>query len=107
MPRHPHATWSRPSQAARMFLRGYTVRAASPIALVVGTLLSAVNQGSVIAGGQTDTSTWLRVAFNYAVPFVVASLGFLSAHRSHGDEHTDRAVNLRTGSETGGVDREQ
>ncbi|GAB7146409.1 nitrate/nitrite transporter NrtS [Mycobacterium riyadhense] len=107
MPRNPHATWSRPSQAAAIFLRGYTIRASSPIALVVGTILSAVNQGAVIAGGQADTSTWLRVAFNYAVPFVVASLGYLSAHRSNVDEHTDRAVNLGTGGGTGDVGQEQ
>ncbi|ORB71162.1 hypothetical protein BST45_04075 [Mycobacterium shinjukuense] len=80
-----------------MFLRGYTVRAASPIALVVGTLLSAVNQGPVIAGGRADMVTWLQVAFNYAVPFVVASLGYLSARRSHGDETGDVGQERSTG----------
>ncbi|SOJ53262.1 hypothetical protein MSIMFB_00763 [Mycobacterium simulans] len=90
-----------------MFLRGYTIRAASPIALVVGTILSAVNQGAVIAEGQADTSTWLRVAFNYAVPFVVASLGYLSARRTHADERNYRAVSLCTEDGTGDVGQER
>lgn len=62
-----------------MFLRGSTVRSATPIALVVGTILSAINQADIIAVGQADVGTWLRVAADYAVPFLVSSLGYLSA----------------------------
>lgn len=62
-------------------LCGVTARTALPVALVVGTLLSAVNQGAVIAGGGGTPAVWLRVSFNYAVPFVVSSMGFLGAGR--------------------------
>jgi hypothetical protein len=75
-------TWNRPSEAVALFLRGHTVRTASPVAAVVGTLLSAVNQGAVVVGGDATVGTWLRIAFNYAVPFVVASIGYLSARRA-------------------------
>jgi hypothetical protein len=51
------------------------------IAVIVGTLLSLINQGSVIAGGGATPATWVRVGFNYAVPFCVSSVGFLSATR--------------------------
>lgn len=64
-----------------MFLRGATVRTAGPTALFVGTVLSLVNQGAVIAGRHTDGGTWVRIAVNFAVPFLVASVGFLSARR--------------------------
>lgn len=64
-----------------LFLRGATARTAGPTALTVGTILSVVNQGAVIADGHADGGTWVRVAVNYAVPFLVASLGFLSARR--------------------------
>ncbi len=65
-----------------------TVRAAGPVALVVGTILSAVNQGSTIVDGATTWVTWVRVGVNYCVPFVVASIGFLSACRlAPADEH--------------------
>lgn len=74
-------SWTRPIEAVGLFLHGHTVRTASPIAVVVGTVLSAVNQGAVIVGGDATIGTWLRVAFNYLVPFVVASVGYLSARR--------------------------
>jgi hypothetical protein len=53
-----------------------------PIALLVGTLLSLVNQGSVIAAGHATGVTWVRVLVNYLVPFCVSSAGFFSARRS-------------------------
>ncbi|MBI3647565.1 MAG: nitrate/nitrite transporter NrtS [Actinobacteria bacterium] len=49
------------------------------MAAVVGTLLSLINQGGVILGGDATVATWIRVGLNYVVPFCVSSLGFLSA----------------------------
>ncbi len=73
--------WSTPTECALLFVRGVTVRTAGPVALVVGTILSAVNQGSTIAAGDASWLTWVRLAFNYCVPFCVASIGFLAACR--------------------------
>jgi len=53
-----------------------------PIALVVGTLLSLVNQGSVLVSGTATAATWLRVAVNYVVPFCVSSAGFYGSRRA-------------------------
>jgi hypothetical protein len=44
-------TWTRPIEAVGLFLRGHTVRTACPTALVVGSVLSMVNQGAVILEG--------------------------------------------------------
>jgi SAM-dependent methyltransferase len=66
-------------------MHGRTGRKALPVAAVVGTVLSAVNQGSVIAGGLATASTWIRVGVNYAVPFVVASVGYLAGRRVRPD----------------------
>jgi hypothetical protein len=52
------------------------------VAIVVGTVLSLVNQGSAILAGTTTTSTWARMAVNYMVPFVVGSIGYLAGRRS-------------------------
>lgn len=76
-------SWVRPSQAAVLVLQGRTARRAFPVAAVVGTILSAVNQGSVIADGTATSGTWSKVAVNYAVPFLVASIGYLSGRRVH------------------------
>jgi len=64
-----------------MFVGGATLRTAGPTALIVGTVLSLVNQGAVIANGHGDGGTWIRVVVNFVVPFCVASVGFLSARR--------------------------
>lgn len=50
-----------------------------PTAAVVGTLLSLINQGSVILAGDATTATWIRVLFNYLIPFTVSNIGFVSA----------------------------
>lgn len=73
--------WATVPEACVILLSGVTARTALPIALVVGTLLSAVNQGTVILAGEASVSVWLRVLFNYVVPFVVSSMGFLGAGR--------------------------
>ena len=71
-------TWVRYRDALRMFVRGVTIRSAVQIALVVGTWLSLVNQGHLIVQGDPP---WLKIALNYATPFVVSSLGFLAGLR--------------------------
>lgn len=74
-------TWTRPSEAVVLCLRRATVRTTAPVALVVGTILSVVNQGHLVFAGTTDATTWARVAVNYLVPFLVANTGFLTARR--------------------------
>lgn len=65
-----------------LFVRGVTVRTALPTALVVGTILSALNQGDVVLDSRAGAVTWVRIGVNYVVPFLVASVGFLSARRA-------------------------
>jgi hypothetical protein len=75
-------TWTTKRQAGALFIRGATVRVAGRVAIVVGTILSAVNQGSVIAVGDASLATWVRVGVNFLTPFIVASLGYLAGCRS-------------------------
>jgi hypothetical protein len=46
-------------------------------ALVVGTLLVAINQGTVLFDGEFPRSLYWKVPLTYAVPFCVASWGAL------------------------------
>jgi len=73
--------WSSPREACVLVARGYTLRTGVVVASVVGTVLSSVNEGTVIASGHLEASTCLRVATNYIVPFVVASVGYLAPFR--------------------------
>lgn len=51
------------------------------IAIVVGVLLTVINQGGVIAAGDATTATWARCALNFVVPFLVSNAGLLSGRR--------------------------
>lgn len=73
--------WSTRREAVRLILSGVTFPTASRVALVVGTLLSAVNQGAVIAAGDATSLTAVRVVVNYLIPFTVASIGYLAPFR--------------------------
>lgn len=48
------------------------------IALIVGVLLTAINQGAVITAGQATVATWVRSGLNFVVPFLVSNAGLLS-----------------------------
>lgn len=92
--RPPDSTpsWSTWPQALALFLRGRTLRVAGPVAALVGSVLTAVNQGGTLTGGTVSWSTCARVAVNYATPFTVASIGYLGGCRARpaaGAEHPD------------------
>jgi hypothetical protein len=76
------ATWRRPVEAVTWFVTGRTWRTAAPTAALVGTILSAVNQGAVMLDGQATAMTCVRIAVNYLVPYCVASIGYLAARRA-------------------------
>jgi hypothetical protein len=46
-------------------------------ALIVGTVLTLLNQVDVIVGGEATTVTYLKCAANYLVPFIVSNVGML------------------------------
>jgi hypothetical protein len=73
--------WSSVGEALRLIALGYTFRTCCRVALVVGTLLSIVNQGSILLAGEATESTAIRIAINYLIPFVVSSIGYLAPFR--------------------------
>jgi hypothetical protein len=60
-------------------LQRRNLRRTIPIALVVGIILTLINQGSVIVAGHATIATWLRCLLNFVVPFLVSNAGLLSA----------------------------
>jgi hypothetical protein len=74
-------TWSTWGQCATLIAQGRTVRPSAHIALVVGALLTVVNQFAVLASGDHAPATIARVGANYAIPYIVSSVGFLSSYR--------------------------
>ena len=55
------------------------LRRSGLIAVVVGTILTAINQGDVLLAGHWSPSLAWKLPLTYAVPFIVATLGALGA----------------------------
>ena len=52
------------------------------IALIVGTLLTAINQGNVIFQGDASPDLAWKIPLTYAVPYCVATVGALLNSRA-------------------------
>jgi len=74
--------WVESRQAFRQLSRGATLRTCAPVALVVGSLLSAVNEGDVLASGMVNKRVVVKLAANLLIPFLTSSTGALLAVRT-------------------------
>jgi hypothetical protein len=74
----PYVTWATWREAFRVLVLRRHLRATIRIALVVGTVLFAINQLDVVLAGEATTSTWVKSGVTYLVPFVVSNLGVLT-----------------------------
>jgi hypothetical protein len=69
-------------EALRICFRREHLRRTVRIALVVGTILTFINQADVILKGDAVTLTWVKAGLNYCVPFIVSNLGLLAGKRA-------------------------
>jgi hypothetical protein len=67
--------------ALSTILQPQHLRRTMTIALVVGTILTAINHADVIARGDATSATFAKAALNYLVPFIVSNLGLLAGTR--------------------------
>jgi hypothetical protein len=75
-------------EALRICFRREHLRRTVRIALVVGLVLTAINQADVILGGDATAATWIKTGLNFCVPFVVSNLGLLAGKRAEADRGT-------------------
>ena len=61
---------------------GPLVRRSLVIALIVGTILTAINQGNIILGGDLPAALAWKIPLTYAVPYCVATTGAILNARS-------------------------
>ncbi len=61
---------------------GPLVRRSLAIAVIVGTALTAINQGNIIVRGDFPESLYWKIPLTYAVPYCVATLGAILNARS-------------------------
>ena len=74
------ATEHRWREAVAYCYRREHLRRTIGIALVVGIVLTTINQVDVILRGDASAITWLKCGLNFVVPFIVSNLGLLSGH---------------------------
>jgi hypothetical protein len=67
-------------EALRQTFAGASVRRSLIVALVIGSVLNAINQGPEIFSGHWPV--WWKLILTYFVPFAVASYGSYAAFRS-------------------------
>lgn len=68
-----------PREALKQTFSGPILRRSLAVALIVGTVLNAINQGPEIVGGE-PVVVW-KLLMTFCVPFLVASYGAYSALR--------------------------
>ena len=68
------------SEALQRTFDWRSVRRSLTVALVIGTILNAINQGPEIVSGHWPV--WWKLILTYFVPFAVASYGSYAALRN-------------------------
>ncbi len=82
---------SRTRSAIAYCLRRKHLRRTVRIALVVGVVLTAINQLDIILAGDATALTWIKLPLNFVVPFVVSNLGLLSSRPDPDDAASSTA----------------
>jgi hypothetical protein len=72
-------------EALRICFKREHLRRTVKIALVVGTILTLINQLDVILRGDATSITWVKTGLNYCVPFIVSNLGLLAGKRAEAE----------------------
>jgi hypothetical protein len=70
-------TWQTLSQWPRVIFYPPHLARTVATALVVGTVLFAINHLDVVLAGHASTETWVKTALTYLVPFCVSNIGLL------------------------------
>ena len=72
-------------EALRICFRREHLRRTVKIALVVGTILTLINQLDVMLKGDATALTWVKTGLNYCVPFIVSNLGLLAGKQAEAE----------------------
>lgn len=57
-------------------------RRAIKVAVIVGTLLAAINYGDALITGEMTTKSWFKLCLTYVVPYCVSLYSALAAQKT-------------------------
>lgn len=63
------------------WFRRETVIRALKMAMIVGPILTMINQGDVLLSGQYSPRVFLKIFLTFLVPYIVSSISSALAHR--------------------------
>ncbi|MEO9220369.1 MAG: nitrate/nitrite transporter NrtS [Mycobacteriaceae bacterium] len=79
-------TWCTPGEAVRIATRPRHLWRTGLTALIIGTILFAINHLDTVLRGDATAGTWVEIGVTYLVPFAVANIGLLiGSHRLPAD----------------------
>ena len=64
------------------------IKRASVTALVVGTILIAINHGDALMNGQVDANRLFKIVITIFVPYIVSTVSSVSTILSMSDQHS-------------------
>lgn len=73
--------WRGWREAVRVVLWPVHLKRTVVTALLVGTILFAINQLNVVIDGDANAGVWLKTGVTYLVPFAVSNVGILIGTR--------------------------
>ena len=73
------------SEYCRLALQRSVVLRATRVAIVVGVILIAINQGDVLLRGDLTASTVVKLILTPLVPYLVSTFSSVAAMREGGD----------------------
>ena len=76
-------TWATWREALAVVAFRPHLRRTVGVALIVGSILCAINQLDVVLRGGADAGVAIKIALTYCVPFCVSNYGVLVATRRH------------------------
>jgi hypothetical protein len=83
--------------ALSIVFRREHLRKTARIALVVGCVLTLINQLDVFLGDKATAITFVKTGLNFCVPFIVSNLGLLAGKR------TEKAAGVPSGRAESGI----
>jgi hypothetical protein len=95
--------WQRLADCPRCILYWPHLSQTGLTTLIVGTILFAINQLDVVVAGHATTTTWIKIAVTYLVPFCVSNIGLLIGRRQHANP--DHAGPAADGEDPGRIQR--
>lgn len=89
-PANQPPTWRTWREALDVVRQPDHLRRTFATALIVGTILFAINQLNVVVAGHATSFVWLKVGLTYLVPFTVSNVGILIATYGRQGRSVDR-----------------